>query len=181
MEIPGLDEYIAQYPVYEYRIISTGDISVEPRVRTVCRQECERYGTTWACPPGAGELSECEQFCHTYPHAVFFSTVAEVRDVLDMDEMLRTRSDHEKITDEINRYLSGKNLDTFVLSTESCDICDECAYPENPCRFPEQMHPCIEAYGIVVSEIVEKQQMEYYLGGNAVLWFSLILFRNQQA
>lgn len=177
MEIPGLDEYIAQYPVYEYRIISTDSLTVEPKVRTVCQQECERYGTTWACPPGVGELDQCEKFCHTYPHGVFFSTVAEVRDVMDMEEMLRTRSDHEDITDQIDKYLTEKGLDTFVLSTESCDICEECAYPQKPCRFPGKMHPCVEAYGIVVPDIVEREQMEYYLGGNAVLWFSLILFR----
>ena len=57
-EIPGLDGYIAQFPVYEYRIITTDDLPVEDRVRTVCKQECERYGSTWACPPGVGELAE---------------------------------------------------------------------------------------------------------------------------
>lgn len=178
IEIPGLDEYIAQYPVYEYRIISTDNLPVEPRVRTVCQQECERYGTTWACPPGVGELDECQQFCHTYPCGVFFSSVAEVRDVLNMEEMLQTRSAHEEITDQINQYMSQKGLDTFVLSTESCEICQECTYPKGPCRFPDQMHPCLEAYGIVVPEIVEREKMEYYLGGNTVLWFSLILFRS---
>ena len=28
---------------------------------------------------------------------------------------------------------------------------------------------------MVVSEIVEKQQMEYNLGGNTILWFSMVL------
>lgn len=37
--------------------------------------------------------------------------------------------------------------------------------------FPEHMHPCLESYGVVVSEIVEKEAMEYNLGGNTILWF----------
>lgn len=37
------------------------------------------------------------------------------------------------------------------------------------------MHPCLESHGVVVSEIVEKQQMEYNLGGNTILWFSMVL------
>lgn len=180
IEIPGLENYIAQFPVYEYRTISTDILYAEPRVRMVCKQECERYGTTWACPPGVGELEECERFFHTYPQGLFFSTVAEVRDVLDMEEMLGTRQAHEEITGQIADYMTQKSLDTFVLSTESCDICEQCTYPEKPCRFPEKMHPCLEGYGIVVPEIVEREQMEYMLGGNAVLWFSLILFRKKE-
>lgn len=176
-EIPGLDGYIAQFPVYEYRIISTDDLPVEARVRMVCQQECERYGSTWACPPGVGELDDCEAACRAYPRGLFFSTVAEVRDVMDMDEMLATRTAHEEITEQIDQYMTEKGLDTFVLSTESCDICDECAYPDAPCRFPEKMHPCLESYGIVVPEIVEREEMQYMIGGNTVLWFSLILFR----
>lgn len=177
IEIPGLEEYITQYPVYEYRIIPTDNLPIEPRVRVVCQQECERYGSTWACPPGTGELDECERFCHTYPQGFFFSSVAEVRDVMDMEEMLRTRKAHEDITDGINQYLIQKGLETFVLSTESCDICGQCTYPHEPCRFPDKMHPCLEAYGIVVPTLVEREQMEYFLGGNTVLWFSLILFK----
>ena len=176
-EIEGIDGYITQFPVYEYRIISTDDLPVEARVRAVCKQECERYGSTWACPPGVGELAECEEFCHTYPQGLFFSTVAEVRDVMDMEEMLATRTAHEEITEEIRQYMAGQGLDTFVLSTESCDICEECSHPDAPCRFPDKMHPCLESYGIVVPEIVEREEMEYMLGGNTVLWFSLILFK----
>ena len=54
IEIPGLENYIAQFPVYEYRTISTDILYAEPRVRMVCKLDCERFGTTWACPPGVG-------------------------------------------------------------------------------------------------------------------------------
>ena len=33
------------------------------------------------------------------------------------------------------------------------------------------------SYGVVVSEIVEKEAMEYNLGGNTILWFSMVLIR----
>ena len=55
---------------------------------------------------------------------------------------------------------------------------ERCAYLDGkPCRFPEHMHPCLESYGVVVSEIVEKEAMEYNLGGNTILWFSMVLYR----
>ena len=65
------DEFISQYPIFEYRVLDTGDIKVQSRVRTICKQECERYGSTWACPPAVGELSECEKKIRSYPRAVF--------------------------------------------------------------------------------------------------------------
>ena len=49
------DEFISQYPIFEYRVLDTGDIKVQSRVRTICKQECERYGSTWACPPAVGD------------------------------------------------------------------------------------------------------------------------------
>ena len=39
------------------------------------------------------------------------------------------------------------------------------------------MHPCLESYGVVVNEIVEREQMEYNLGVNTILWFSMVLIR----
>ena len=175
------EELIAQYPIYEYRILDTAEVSVESRVRTICKQECVRYGSTWACPPAVGTLPECEKRIHSYPQAVFFSSVAEVSDIMNMEEILSTRMAHEDLTEKTADYLKGEGYETFILSTESCDYCRHCAYLDGkPCRFPEHMHPCLESYGVVVQDIVERKQMEYNLGGNSILWFSMILFREKQ-
>jgi predicted metal-binding protein len=178
MNTQKFDTFIADYPIFEYRLLKTADITVAPRVREICRKECQRYNTTWACPPAVGTLEECEARIHSYPEAVFFSSVAEVSDLMNMEEMLSTRHAHEKLTDEVRDFLEREGYETLTLSTESCDICEDCAYLHGePCRFPKRMHPCLESYGVVVSEIVESEQMEYNLGGNTILWFSMVLFR----
>ena len=180
MNIQEFEEFISNYPIYEYRILETGDIGVEERVRDICRLECERYGSTWACPPAVGTLAECENKIRSFPKAVFFSGVAEVSDIMNMEEMLSTRRAHEELTTEVGKYLQGKGCQVYILSTESCDICENCAYIEGkPCRFPERMHPCLESHGVVVHEIVEKEAMEYNLGGNTILWFSMVLYREK--
>lgn len=177
LNIEKFEEFISQFPIYEYRIIDTKPLKAEERVRIVCEKECSRYNTTWACPPAVGCLEECERKIHEYPKAVFFSSVAEVNDIMDMEELLRTRNVHEELTTEIGNYLKGEGHEIFILSTESCDLCESCTYPEGkPCRFPEKMHPCLESYGIVAAQIVEEEQMEYQLGGSTVLWFSMVLF-----
>ena len=86
------------------------------------------YGSTWACPPAVGELSECEKKIRSYPKAVFFSSVAEVSDIMNMKEMLSTRMEHEALTEKVRDFLEGEGYETFTLSTESCDFCERCAY-----------------------------------------------------
>ena len=178
LDLEKFEAFISQFPIYEYRLISTQEVSVEQRVRDICRQECTRYGSTWACPPAVGTLQECESRIHSYSEAVLFSSVAEVSDILNFEEMLTTRKAHEDLTDEVGGYLKEQGKDIFILSTESCDICEDCAYKHGkPCRFPQRMHPCLESYGVVVSDLVEKYRMEYNIGANTILWFSMILFR----
>ena len=178
LDTEKFEEFIAQYPIYEYRILDTKDISAAERVRTICREECERYGTTWACPPAVGSIEVCEKKIKSYPRAVFFSSVAEVSDLLNMEEMLSTRRAHEEITTKVGGFLEQEGYSVYILSTESCDICEQCAYPQGkPCRHPERMHPCMESHGVVAHEIVESSNMEYNLGGNTILWFSMVLFR----
>lgn len=179
MEIKGLDECLSQFPVFEYRIVSTAQLKFEERVRYICEHECERYGTTWACPPAVGTLEECEQRCRSYSYGLIFSSVSEVKDLMDMDELLSYRGEHEQITSQIGDFMKKQGYDIFILSTESCDICEHCTYPDAPCRHPDRMHPCLESQGIVVSEIAEQEGMEFNLGGNTILWFSMILFRKQ--
>ena len=64
-----------------------------------------------------------------------------------------------------------------MLSTESCAICEKCAYPDAPCRHPDRMFPCIESYGILVTELAEKNGITFMGGSGLVTWFSLILYK----
>ncbi len=98
---------------------------------------------------------------------------------MNMQEMLSTRDAHEELTAEVAGFLKDQGFDTFTLSTESCDICKKpvLIIQGEPCRLPERMHPCLESHGVVVSEIVEHELMEYNLGGNTILWFSMVLYR----
>ena len=107
------EEFISQYPIYEYRLVDTAEIEVRERVRIICKQECERYGTTWACPPAVGSLEECGKRIHSYPNGILFSSVAEVSDVMNMAEMLATRDAHEELTTEVALCLLRRKTLSF--------------------------------------------------------------------
>ena len=170
------EEFIAQYPIYEYRLIDTTEIEVKERVRIICKEECERYGTTWACPPGVGDLKECSARIHSYPNGILFSSVAEVSDVMNMEEMLATRDAHEQLTTQVAEFLHQEGFETFTLSTESCDLCEHCAYLEGkPCRFPEKMVSSMEAYGVLVLEVCKTNDLPYYYGTDTMTYTSCFL------
>ena len=103
----ALAAQIAQYPVCEYAFVKTEDLSFLEQVRHICKTDCPQYGKSWSCPPAVGTVQECKARCAAFHGGFLFTTVAEVNDIADMEE---------------------------TLSTESCAICDMCAYPDAPCR-----------------------------------------------
>ena len=94
----------------------------------------------------------------------------------DMEEALKTRAEHEKITQRVRDLVCEECEDVLVLSTESCVICEACAYPKQACRHPDLMFPCIESYGILVTELSERYGIQFISEAGVVTWFSLILY-----
>ena len=138
------------------------------------KKECDRFQSTWACPPAVGSVEECRHRCLAYKECFLFSTIAEVSDVINFEEMLSTRREHENITAAIEQFIKSQGTGCMALSTESCDICETCTYPDAPCRFPEKMHPCVESHGIIVSELAEKYNLDFTLSPNQILWFGIL-------
>lgn len=103
-------------------------------------------------------------------------TAPEVEDTSDLEQTLQTRKNHEAVTDQVVQMMRDAGFETMALSTEACQICESCTYPTAPCRHPEKMHPCVESYGILVTELYETCAMEF-MNGSFVVWVSLIFFR----
>lgn len=172
-ELEGL---ISEYPLIQYEICESSELVFSEKVRAICRQECERYGKSWSCPPGVGEVETCRQKCISYPKVLIFTTWAEVTDSAVFEEALASRRQHEKITREMLETFRQHGIDCFALSGDSCQICDTCAYPK-PCRHPDKAIPCIESYGILVPPTAEKFGIEFYTDSHTVTWFGMIFFR----
>lgn len=177
MNIAALEEQLALLPIAQYTFFRTDELVFSERVRTVCEQECPRFGTSWACPPAVGSVAQCRETCLSYPDALLITTLTEVEDIADMAQTLATRPLHEAVTRKVDELLKAQGLDVFVLSTDSCASCEECTYPSAPCRHPKQMFPCVESHGIVVTALAEKYGIDCQYGGNTVTWFSLLLYR----
>lgn len=171
-----LEQQLSELPLLQYAFMKSDELTFTQRVRHICETECPQYCTTWACPPAVGTVEECRARCLSFEDLLMISTVTEVSDIANLKETLDTRAPHEIITRQVVQLLRDQGCETMTLSTESCAICPQCAYPDGPCRHPDKMFPCVESQGILVTDIAEKYGMEFFQG-NIVTWFSLIFFR----
>ena len=180
MDYKMIENYITHFPIYQYAFLKPEAVEFSDKVRTICKKECSRYGRSWSCPPAVGSVAKCRERCLGYTDVLFFSSVAEVSDIYNMEEVLKTRVEHELYTSKIEEFLREQGFLVYTLSTESCAICEKCAYPRKSCRHPEQMHPCIESHGILVTKTIEDNKMDYYMGEKIVLWYTMMFFREHK-
>ena len=179
MEYNALEEQLAQLPLYAYIFLKTKELTFTQRVRHICRTQCPMYGKTWACPPAVGTVEECRRKCMAYPDFLLICTVTEIDDIANVDAALATRPEHEAITRQVEQILQAQGLEVYTLSTEACSICPQCSYPDQPCRHPELMRPCIESHGILLTEMAERCGIPFQYGDNVITWFSMLFYRHR--
>ncbi|MGI6218157.1 MAG: DUF2284 domain-containing protein [Coriobacteriales bacterium] len=150
------------------------------KVRDMCAANtCHSYDRNWSCPPACGDVESFEKRLHGYEHVVVFETVAELEDEFDIDTMMDTNDDHKErmipFADAVREIVP----DCLFLAAGPCTICgstDECAYPDEPCRFPEKQFVAMEAAGLVVSEVCTAAGIPYNHGSDHIAYVSCVAF-----
>ncbi len=177
MDKEKLEQQLLQLPLYTYFYIDPRQLEFSDRIRYICQAECPRYGQSWACPPGVGSVAECKAKCLEYKECLVIGTITECNDIADIEETLATRPDHEAVTDEVQQLLRDMGIEPYILSTDSCAICESCTFPQGkPCRHADRMHPCIESHGINLIPTLEENGLEFQYGGNIITWYSLLFY-----
>ena len=172
-----LEAGLNELPLYVYTHIDPQALEFAERIRWICQHECPMYGKSWACPPGVGEVSQCESKCRSYVNCLLISTITEVSDISNLYETLSTRQSHEDVTNQVRDLFRNQGIDPYILSTEACAACERCAILDGqPCRHPDRMHPCVESHGINILSVIEELGLTFQYGENVVTWFSLLLY-----
>ena len=96
-----LEESLKALPIVEYQWMDAEELEFSQKVRYICRTECPRYGKSWSCPPAVGSVEECRKRCLEFQELFVFSTVAEVMDLENMEEVLKSKTGHERIIRKI--------------------------------------------------------------------------------
>ena len=62
-----IEQQLLELPIVQYAWLPAKELTFSENVRKICREECPRYGTSWACPPAVGTVTECQERCNAYP------------------------------------------------------------------------------------------------------------------
>ena len=176
MDLRQVEQQLCQLPFYQYLWLTPEELPFSERVREVCRGECPMYGKSWSCPPAVGTVTECRERCLRYDKALLLVTVQEVADSSDLEQTLATKPAHTALVAQVRQMLVGQGCETLCLSADACSRCESCTCPDMPCRAPEAQTPCLEGYGIVVSDLAERCGVPFPPEPNLVYWYACILF-----
>ena len=147
------------------------------QVRVMCASnKCHSFNRNWSCPPACGEVEYYAEKIANYADCVVFQTVAELEDEFDIDTMMDTNDEHKErminFAEEVHKIVD----DCIVLGAGPCTICDECTYPDNPCRFPDKQFCAMEAAGLVVSDVCVAADIPYNHGSDHIAYVSCVVF-----
>ncbi len=178
MNLEEIEEHISRFPLYQYSFQKPENLTFSEAVRQVCKRTCPHYATNWSCPPAVGKLEKCKEHCLRYTDVLVFSTVTELTDPTDPKQKAAAQREHERMTKLINGHLRDQGYLTYVISSSSCKRCPKCCFPRDYCRFPDEMFPCIESHGIVISDLCEQCDMDHYMGDPLFLLFTMLFFKD---
>ena len=150
-----------------------------PEVRQMCEvNTCGKFGACWSCPPGCGEIDECEAKMKQYSHGILVQTVGDIEDSLDFEGIMEVKDLH----DERYRACVGKLKevlpDFLPLADGACTNCKKCTYPDEPCRFPEKMMSSMEAFGLFVSDVCKQNGVAYNYGAGKMCYSGCFLYND---
>ena len=151
-------------------------IKLLPDVRQMCASNtCHMYGKNWHCPPGCGTLEECEARIRSYSRGILVQTVGELEDSMDGEGMIETEKAHKEHFFELEEKLRSKYPRMLPIGSGACTRCASCTYPDAPCRFPDKTFASMEAYGMLVTQVCQDNDLPYYYGSCTIAYTSCFL------
>lgn len=159
-------------------IIETAKLNFRDDVREMCKSgRCGSYGINWGCPPGCGTVEECRERAGQYQKAVVVQTIGTLEDSFDFEGMEKAASLHGSRMTQMKEELEAQFGDILPLGAGPCKVCEKCACPDEPCRFPKKRFSSMEAHGLMVSEVCADCGLKYINGANTVTYTGCFLVK----
>ena len=157
-------------------VIST--LEFLPEVRAMCNaDQCDRYGTSWSCPPACDSLEDLRERVLSYSGGLLVQTVGELEDSYDWDGILSNGLQHKDNFGKMWDKLEKQYPAVLAMGAGACMLCEKCTYPDNPCRFPSRMSASMEACGLFVSKVCTDNNLSYNYGPNKIAFTACYLLR----
>ena len=147
-------------------------------IRDMCSADrCGNYGKSWSCPPACPPLDEMRDLICGYSNGLLVQTIGELEDTFDWDNIFNTEAKHKINFNRLRDELLGfPGYEILALGSGACSVCGVCAYPGEPCRFPEKIELSMEACGMFVSKICADNNLGYNYGHNKTAFTACYFF-----
>jgi predicted metal-binding protein len=145
-------------------------------VREMCSADsCSAFGKSWLCPPACGSLESYQKLFGRYRAGYLFQTIIKMEDPFDYYAIERGTAEHKRRFNALAERVVDSERDILLLSAGTCTLCEACAYPDAPCRFPDKAFPSMEATGLLVSDVCKMSGIPYYHGTGTIAFCSCAL------
>ena len=156
--------------------LNTKALVFMPEVREMCNADrCNMYGRNWRCPPGCGSIEEAAHEASRYSFGILVQTTGHMEDDFDYEAIEETGSRHKSNFESHIAKLRKRYVKILPMGAGTCKICEECTYPDAPCRFPDRSISSMEAYGLWVSKVCELSGIPYHYGKLTLTYTSCYL------
>jgi predicted metal-binding protein len=160
-----------------------GQLNVEalvfmPEVREMCSADrCNLYNKNWRCPPACGSIEEAAERAAQYSYGIIVQTIGHMEDEFDYEAINESGSRHKNNFAALVDKLKTRYPDILPMGAGTCEICEVCSYPDEPCRFPDRSISSMEAYGLWVSKVCELSGIPYNNGNMTTTYTSCCLLK----
>ena len=171
-----LFDFAASFGFTNVGPLNVAALDFSPEVRSMCAADkCRSYGRSWTCPPYCGTLEEIAEKAKPYSRGILLQSTAQLEDDYDVETMMETGELQKERFLALVKELRKVYPNCLPMSAGTCTICNPCACPDEPCRFPELAIPSMEAYGLWVSKVCEDSGAKYYYGPQTITYTCCIL------
>lgn len=139
------------YDLMDVVVVSSEKILVAEWVHLKCRYGCQRYNTSWCCPPATPGPKEVREILKEYSTALILMGMHKSPGFYKRDSSRRLQQVKcWKGSLVLERFLFLEGYyKAFALVGEVCVLCKECSYPTE-CKFPQERRPTVESFSIDV-------------------------------
>ena len=156
--------------------LSVDTLIFMPEVRDMCASgKCQKYGKSWACPPACGTLEEMRGIVKSYEKGLILQTVGQLEDEFDWEELRAAAIKQSESFRALWKELKGEFPRLYPMGSGGCSKCEECTYPDAPCRHPDELSSSMEACGLLVSRVCTDNNVPYNYGPKTIAYTGCFL------
>ncbi len=162
-------------------LLENYQLEAEEKFRVYCnKDQCDRYGNSWVCPPGCGSVEDYQALFSKFNFALVLQTIlSDLPEKWNLDDIYKLEREHnERLLKLLNLVRQSEDSQVLALTTGGCLLCEKCTFPQEPCSKPEIRMHSLSAAGIDVEKLCKKAGLDFSFNGSSVYYTACLVFSN---